>query len=238
MPVIAFANSKGGSGKTTSALLIACELAEKTAVTIIDADPRHPVSKWATPKEGKTPPPKNLTVVRNAGEQTIIEEIEAAAARDPFVIVDLEGVGSKLNAYAMSQADLVVIPMKEQQQDAEAALDTIREVTNVSKVRRAELPFAILFTQTKPVAKSRTARFIASQFRDNPRIDTFNVELHERDAFSAIYTMGGSVRALDPAQTNGIDRAIENITGVVAELVAKLRANAGATQDGKKGRAA
>lgn len=54
MPVIAFANSKGGSGKTTSALLLACELAEKTAVTIIDADPRHPVTKWAAAKEGKT----------------------------------------------------------------------------------------------------------------------------------------------------------------------------------------
>jgi chromosome partitioning protein len=238
MPVIAFANSKGGSGKTTSALLIACELAEKTAVTIIDADPRHPVSKWAIPKDGKTTPPKNLTVIRNVGEQTIIEEIETAAERDPFVIVDLEGVGSKLNAFAISQADLVVIPMKEQQQDAEAALDTIREIVNVSKVRRAEIPFSVLFTQSKPVAKSRTARFIASQFRDNPRIDTFDIELHERDAFSAIYTMGGSVRALDPAQTNGIDRAIENIVGVVAELVAKLRTNASVAQDGKKARAA
>lgn len=236
MPVIAFANSKGGSGKTTSALLIACELAEKAAVTIIDADPRHPVSKWATPRDGKTAPPKNLTVVTNAGEQTIIDEIETAAARDPFVIVDLEGVGSKLNAFAISQADLVIIPMKEQQQDAEAALDTIREVVNISKVRRGDIPFSVLFTQSKPVAKSRTARFIAAQFRDNPRIDTFDIELHERDAFSAIYTMGGSIRTLDPAQTNGIDRAIENVAGVVGELIAKLRAHTG--KPATQGRAA
>ena len=48
MPVIAFANSKGGSGKTTSALLLACELANAKAVTLIDADPRHPISRtWA-----------------------------------------------------------------------------------------------------------------------------------------------------------------------------------------------
>ncbi len=40
MPVIAFANPKGGSGKSTSALLLATELAVKGAsVTIIDADP-------------------------------------------------------------------------------------------------------------------------------------------------------------------------------------------------------
>ena len=223
MPIIAFANTKGGSGKTTSALLLACELAEKTSVTLIDADPRHPITKWAAPKEGKTPPPSRLTVVQNDSEQTIIDEIEAAAARDPFVIIDLEGIGSKRNAFAISQADLVIIPMKEQVQDAEAALDTIREIVNLGKVRRAELPFSILFTQTKVTAKPRTARFIATQFRDNQKIDCFETEVNERDAFSAIYTMGGSVRQLDPSQTNGIERAIENVEHLAAEVVAKLR---------------
>ena len=46
MAVIAFANSKGGSGKTTSALLLACELAHSKPVTVIDADPRKP--GWRT----------------------------------------------------------------------------------------------------------------------------------------------------------------------------------------------
>ncbi len=40
MPTIAFANSKGGVGKSTSAALLASELAVRGAsVTIIDADP-------------------------------------------------------------------------------------------------------------------------------------------------------------------------------------------------------
>ena len=95
MPVIAFANSKGGSGKTTSALLLACEIAEDANVTVIDADPRHPVSKWAAPSPKKTPPPKQLTVIRNDSKNSIIDEIEEAADRDPFVIIDLEGVASK-----------------------------------------------------------------------------------------------------------------------------------------------
>jgi len=233
MPVIAFANSKGGSGKTTSALLLACELAETTNVTIIDADPRHPVSKWAAPKEGKTQPPERLTVVQNDSENSIIDEIEEAAARDPFVIIDLEGVASKKNAFAISQADLVIIPMKEQQQDAEAALDVIKELMNLSKMSARQIPFSILFTQTKVVAKSRTSRFIASQFRKNAAIDCLNAEVNERDAFAAIYTMGGSIRTLDATQTNGTDRAIENIMRFTAEVIEKLRA-----QNQKKGRAA
>ena len=40
MPVITFANPKGGAGKTTTALILANELASKGAkISIIDADP-------------------------------------------------------------------------------------------------------------------------------------------------------------------------------------------------------
>lgn len=223
MPIIAFANSKGGSGKTTSALLLACELAQRTKVTIIDADPRHPISKWAQIKEGKTPPPTNLSVIQNDSENTIMEDIESASGQSPFVIIDLEGVASKKNAYAISQADLVIIPMKEQQQDAEAAIDLIKELLNINKMTGRKIPFSILFTQTKAVAKSRTSRFIAKQFRDNSKMDCFQVEINERDAFSAIYTMGGSIRELDDSQTNGIDRAIENVGAYVSETIQKLK---------------
>ena len=48
MPTIVFASPKGGAGKSTSAVLLATELAAKNAsVTIIDADPNRPVSRWA-----------------------------------------------------------------------------------------------------------------------------------------------------------------------------------------------
>jgi Mrp family chromosome partitioning ATPase len=45
MPVIVFASPKGGVGKSTSAVLLATELAQSgAAVTVIDADPNRPVS--------------------------------------------------------------------------------------------------------------------------------------------------------------------------------------------------
>ena len=48
MPTIVFANPKGGAGKSTSAVILATQLAHKGAdVTIIDADPNKPVSQWA-----------------------------------------------------------------------------------------------------------------------------------------------------------------------------------------------
>ncbi|GFE52568.1 chromosome partitioning protein ParA [Roseobacter cerasinus] len=219
MPVIAFANSKGGSGKTTSALLLACALAETKPTTIIDADPRHPISTWAK-MPGK---PEELSVVTNQSEKTILDEIEAAATKDPFVIIDLEGTASRLMSYAISQADLVIIPLKEQQQDALAALDVIQEIHRDMKATRRKIPYAALFTQSRAAVKSRTARHIAAQFRDNPKIDTFDVEIHERDAFAAIFSIGGAVSQLDPKKVNGLRKALENVEGFRSEVIYKLR---------------
>ena len=72
-------------------------------MTVIDADPNHPIQTWAA--GGNTPP--RLTIVSDANEDTIIERIEDAAAKTPFVVVDLEGTASKIVVYAISQADFV-----------------------------------------------------------------------------------------------------------------------------------
>ncbi|MCZ2329031.1 ParA family protein [Bartonella sp. F02] len=220
MPVISFANSKGGSGKTTSALLLACELAHAKPVTIIDADPRHPVTTWSA-LPGK---PDNLTVVTNESEKTILDEIESAAARDPFVIVDLEGTASRLTSYAISQSDLVIVPMKEQQQDAIAAIEIIKEIHRDMKAVRRTISYAVLFTQSKVIAKSRTARFVSSQFRNNSKIDVFKTEINERDAFSAIFATGGSHRNLNPKEVNNLETAIGNVEAFAIEVINKLRA--------------
>jgi chromosome partitioning protein len=219
MPVITFANSKGGSGKTTSALLLACALAEQKPTTIIDADPRHPVTTWSE-LDGK---PDNLTVITNESEKTILDEIEQASSKDPFVIVDLEGTGSRLMSYAISQSDLVIIPLKEQQQDALAALDVMQEIHRDMKAAHRKIPYAVLFTQSKVIAKSRTARHIANQFRENPKIDTFNEEIFDRDAFSAIFTIGGTVRNLNPSKVSNVEKAVINIENYRDEVIAKLR---------------
>ena len=170
MPVIAVANSKGGAGKTTTALLLACELALHAEVTIIDADPNKPVTKWAK-LPGK---PDNLTVVTNETENTMTDEIDEAAAQKPFVIIDLEGVASRRASYAISRADLVIVPCQGAQLDADQAVEIMKEIRREERAFRRQIPFAILFTRTRVVAKPRTARHIEEQFRAHPEIDTFH----------------------------------------------------------------
>ncbi|MCB5412429.1 ParA family protein [Pseudogemmobacter faecipullorum] len=91
MPVVSFANPKGGAGKTTSALIAATQLAENGAsVTIIDADPERWISQWAT-MPGK---PQTIRIVSDVTEDTVADAIEAESTVSAFVIVDLEGTAS------------------------------------------------------------------------------------------------------------------------------------------------
>jgi chromosome partitioning protein len=219
MPTIVFASPKGGAGKSTSAVVLATELAQKgAAVTVIDADPNHPVSQWAK-RPGR---PETLTVIGEISEETIIDTIENASARTAFVVVDLEGTASMTVAYAISRADLVVIPVQGSQLDAAEAAKAIRLIRQQEKAFAKRIPFAVLFTRTSTAIKPRTFQHIRSEFSDHG-VPAFETQMHERDAFRAIFSFGGTVESLDSAQVGNVAAAVSNARAFAGEVIAKLR---------------
>lgn len=219
MPTIVFASSKGGAGKSTSAVVLGCELARRgTAVTVIDADPNRPVSHWAK-RPGR---PDGLAVLSSATEETIIDEIEAAAARVPFVVVDLEGTASMMVAYAISRADLVVIPTQGSQLDASEAAKAIRLIRQQEKAFGRRIPYAVLFTRTSAAIRPRTLRHIRDEFAGHG-VPTLEVQMHEREAFRAIFSFGGTIDALDPAKVSNLGSAAANAQAFAGEVIGLLR---------------
>jgi chromosome partitioning protein len=224
MPTIVFASPKGGVGKSTSAVLLATELAAKGAsVTIIDADPNRPVSKWAS-RAGK---PDTLTVLADVTEETIIGTIEEAALQAAFVIVDLEGTASMMVGYAMSRADLVIIPSQGSQLDAAEAVKAIKLVRGQEQAFRRKIPFAVLLTRTSTAIKPRTLQSIEAQFHSG-NITVLSTQLHERDAFRAIFSFGGTLAGLDRAQVSNIPAAVVNARAFAGEVVSLLKTSAAA----------
>lgn len=219
MPTVVFASPKGGVGKSTSAVLLATELAARNvAVTTIDADPNKPLSRWSR-LPGK---PEKLTVVADVTEETIIDEIEKATRSSVFVVVDLEGTASLTVGYAMSRADLVIIPTQGSQLDATEAVKAIRLVRVQEKAFKRTIPFAVLFTRTSAAIRPRSLTSIESEFVEN-NVRMMSTQIHERDAYRAIFAFGGTLSGLDSAQVTNIPAALRNARDFAAEVVSILK---------------
>ncbi|WP_216823273.1 ParA family protein [Limimaricola cinnabarinus] len=217
MPTISFASSKGGAGKTTSCIVLGTELAAQgTQVVIIDADPAQRLVRWSQ----LAPLPQGIEVIASAGERHIQDEIAVARGRAPFVLIDLEGTASRLTSFAISESDLVIIPAGEEQQDADAAVDTLAEVAMEGRARRRDIPAAILFARTSAAVKSKLERHIQTELKAAAPV--FATQLHRRTAFSSLHNAGAGLRDLNPADVNGIDKAVENAQRFASEVIDML----------------
>lgn len=220
MPVIIMASPKGGVGKSTAAVLLATQLAESGAgVTIIDADPNKPVSRWAR-RPGK---PHNLTLIDNVTEQTIIRTIDDAARKTAFVIVDLEGTASMMVVYAISRADLVVIPTSASLLDAVEAVAAVQLVQRQEEAFRIKIPCAVLFTKASAAIRTRTLASIEEELAQND-VPVFGTRLLEREAFRSLFSFGGTLSGLDPKNVRNIPSAVENAQAFAAEVIRMLKA--------------
>jgi chromosome partitioning protein len=226
MPTIVFASPKGGVGKSTAAVLLATELASHGgSVTMIDADPNKPLSQWAA-LAGK---PDKLVVIDTATEDTIIDTIEKAALETTFVIVDLEGTASMMAGFAMSRADLVIIPSQGSNLDATEAVKAIRLVRSQEKAFQKKIPFAILFTRTSPAIRTRTLQSIEAEFAQNG-VPMFGVQIHEREAYRAVFAFGGTLADLDASQVANLPAARLNARTFAGEVIETLKAGSPARQ--------
>lgn len=225
MAVISFASPKGGVGKSTSALLLASGLATAGAsVTVIDGDPNRTIHRWA---ESAGDP--GFAAIELPSDDAIIDEIEAAAERSAFVIVDLEGSANLAMSRACSRTDLVVIPLQASPVDARQASRAIRLVMAESKQLRREISYRMLFTRLNPAIATRDEREIRAQFADSG-IPVFETALNERAAFRAMFAHYAPLWALEAGQANGLEKARENATSFVREATQIVRAIMSAEQ--------
>ena len=220
MPVVAFANPKGGAGKTTGALLLATELASRGArVTVIDADPEKWISQWAR-LPGK---PQDVTVVADVTEETIIDAIEDADRDAHCVVVDLEGTASLMVSNAIGMSDLVIIPVQGSSMDAKGGAKTIRLIRNQEKMTRRSIAYAVLLTRTGAAVTTRSLRNVAEQLQAGG-IAVFETAIVERAAYRDLFDYGGTLEDLDKSQVSNLDKAVANAREFAGEVLTRLKA--------------
>lgn len=206
MTVISFVSSKGGVGKTTSAVLLAGELAAAGRnVRLIDADPNRPLEAWSRLR----PLPDALRISLDDSAETIIDTIEDARAAADFVIVDLEGTATDRVGFAVARSDLVLIPLQSSILDAAEAAKSVKLVRQMWRVANREIPYRLFFTRVPPAIRERTARDIERQFSD-ASIPVLPVSLIDRAAYRALFSLGGTLHGLEGADVSGLEGAKEN----------------------------
>ena len=222
MPIISFVSPKGGAGKSTSALLLATQLAHKgLGVTVIDGDPEQWIYQWG---QGGNVPEKMSIIPKPADgrfEDVIIDEIEKASQTDPFVIVDLEGSANMTTSFAISRSDLVVIPTQPSTMDGKSAAKAIKLVKQQERAFSRQIPFAVLFTRTSAVIKSRLEKDISEQMEQSS-IPVFTTQILERNAYKALFAYSTTLEGL-PKGTYKLSDAIANARSFAGEVVSMFK---------------
>jgi len=193
MPTIVIASPKGGAGKSTTAILLGTELAHAGAeVVMLDCDPNRSLTLWAS----RSSLPPRIAVLSDIDESSIIRQIKSRDTDGNIVIVDLEGVASRLVSRAISQADLVITPMRATTLDATIGARALQLVAEEEEALDRSIQHAVVFTMTKAV-KSKQHKGIAASLVGQG-VDLIEPPLMERAAFSAIFEFGGDLRSIPP----------------------------------------
>ncbi len=137
MPItITLCNLKGGTGKTTTAMLMATALANAgTSVVVLDADPQGSATAWFDLADDQHPLPFSVEPA-NA-------RVLTRPRSEDVVIIDCPPGGGNIITAAIEVADLVVIPT------CPSAIEVDRMWSTVELAEAANVAYAVLLTSVQ-----------------------------------------------------------------------------------------
>jgi len=218
MPTITFFQTKGGTGKTTAAFVLAEILSKGAPTTVIDADPNKPFTEWK--KDGGEG--EEFKIVTEENDEKIPEAIYEASTKSAFVIVDTEGSANTTAARAASMSDLVIVTSTGTPLDQKHAAKAIKFIRQAGKHAGREIPIRVLMTRQKAVGQSRTVKQAIAKMKKHG-IEVFDVELIERDAFAALFGYATTIFNLDKAKVNDPFKAYANARVFATQVINLLR---------------
>ena len=248
MALVLFANTKGGSGKTTAALVLAGELVKHRAkVVLLEGDPNRPLMNWAQAR-GMTVLETSrsrvasaaqaaeliesaattdidggrLTVVHDDDQDGVFDWIEGASAWAHFVIADPEGSPNEWLTDVASQADLVVIPFAPSALDAKQVSRTVQVLNRVAKRSGRAVNYRILLTRANPIM-TRDEREIRKSLEQNG-LPLLATSLRERPAYRGMFKLDAMISELSSESVNGVDAARRNAADFAREILDTLKA--------------
>ena len=215
MPTIVIVSPKGGAGKSTAAVLLGTEMAlAGVPVTMMDCDPNRSLTWWST--QGALP--DRVSILSDVTETSVVKAVKLHDREGRLVVMDMEGVASRLVSRAISQADIVITPMRATTLDATVGGRALQLVAEEEEALGRTIFHAVIFTMTRAIRTRQHAGIEASL--EAQGVDIIRPPLLERAAFSALFQFGGNLRTL-PAQGN-MEAAIDNASHFAQAVYRRL----------------
>lgn len=204
---IAVVNTKGGVGKTTSAVHLATMFARDTPTLLIDGDPQASAASWAAWRReaNRESSPTTTCLLGKA----VFDEGKNLSKAFAHTIIDAGGRDSAGLRAALLLADLAIVPVGASNLDA-AAMTDLLEIVDLAKDFNDKLVVKVLLMRVDSRTKD-TGEML--QYLSDNNLDVLNTRICERVAYRRAINDGATVGEIgkDP-------QAISEIESLYAEV--------------------
>lgn len=236
MFTITLANPKGGSGKTTSAMLLAEQIHHAGGtVAILDCDPNQNIALWAKQRESeRREVPYLVRSVQTEGD--FFDTLESVQGKADYLIIDLEGTASTIVSYAVSQSDLVLVPFEPTPMEARQAARAAQLVRNTGRMANKTIRYALVLVRVNAAFQTAEEKDVRKEM-EAASVPVLETSIVRRAAYTRIFreshllsellelgraevankTASQQERILNPLET-----AIQNAKAFAQEVVNQL----------------
>lgn len=213
LPIITLAQTKGGSGKTTTAEVLIAEFAHRgLSVAAIDLDPNRPLGRFTA----RAPALSGVQVAVPNDNMRVSDLIANLSSRCDIVVIDLMGAATPDMMVAIGFSDLVLVPSQLSEPDVRCGIETWRMIQEVEQLGRREIAKAVLLTRTSLALRTRAQEHARLQY-EKVGVKVLETEFMERVAFKEM-TFNGAAPNIQDRESN----AAKNVITMFDEIIRML----------------